>query len=72
MAFVEGDGWMYRQRKADGEGEVDSHQVGMGELFWRWRERVVMKENEGLCHLLCAEREAERTSLAKNSRGDPR
>lgn len=49
-------------------------------IKWAWvncfgdgeRERVVMKENEGLCHLLCAEREAERTSLAKNSRGDPR
>lgn len=46
MAFVEGDGWMYRQRKADGEGEVDSHQVGMGELFWRWRERESGYERE--------------------------
>lgn len=63
---------MHRQRKADGEGEVDSHQVGMGGLFWRERGREVMKEKEGPCHLLCAEREAERTSLAKNSRGDPR
>lgn len=48
---------MYRQRKTVGEGEVDSHGVGMGGLFWGERgcER-------GPCHLLCAENEADWTS----------
>ncbi len=29
-----------------------------------------MKEKEGLCHRLCAGREGEKTSLAKESGGD--
>ena len=58
------DGCIGRERRI--EGEVDSDQVGMGGLF----QREVMKEKEGLCHRLCAEREGEETSLAKESGGD--
>lgn len=43
---------------------MDGHQVGM-DYF-----REVMKEKEGLCHLLCAGREAEQTSLARKNGGD--
>lgn len=34
------------------------------------RERAAMKEKEGPCHLLCAERERQNRPLAKKSGGD--
>ncbi|KAM7399727.1 hypothetical protein PAMP_018975 [Pampus punctatissimus] len=64
--FVKRDGRMYRQRKTDREREKWTA------IKWAWTisEGDVMKEKEGLCHLLCAKREAEQTFLAKKSGGD--
>ncbi len=65
--FVKRDGQMYRQRKAD---RGRSGQRSRSGHVWTVSERGVMKEKEGLCHRLCAEREGEQTSLTKESGGD--
>lgn len=62
--------------------EKDGRRERWTVIKWAWvdcfrerareRQREVMKEKEGLCHLLCAEGrgEGEQTSLAKESGGD--
>lgn len=58
------DGCIGRERRTEREG---SGQPSSGHGLFQ---REVMKEKEGLCHLLCSEREAEQTFLAKKRRGD--
>jgi len=64
--FIKRDGWMYRQRKTGREGEVDSHQVGMGGLFC-WTGGYE-RERGPLPPSLCWGRQNK--PLAKKSRGN--
>lgn len=57
---------MYGRRKTD-TGRSGQRSSGHG---WTVSEREVMKEKQGLCHSLCAEREGGQTSLAKERGGD--
>lgn len=65
---------MYRQRKTDREGRGGQRSNGHGWTVLereKEREREVMKEKEGPCHLLCAEKRG-RTDLSRQEeqRGD--